>query len=101
MIKDILAENERPQFIWGVTIAGHSPYINKYKHPLVEVSSNNFSNKDLEEITQYAQVVYDFNTELAALIKYIDSIEKTILLYIFGDHLPPIKACLLYTSRCV
>ncbi|WP_320922707.1 sulfatase-like hydrolase/transferase [Hungatella sp.] len=23
VIKDILAENERPQFIWGVTIAGH------------------------------------------------------------------------------
>ena len=40
---------------------------------------------------QFSQTVKDLDREIQKLVKYIENREKPTLLYIWGDHLPPMS----------
>lgn len=85
-----LEENRNPIFIFGVTIAGHSPYGEKYGETEVKAKSNRYSEKELKELSQYGQTAKDFDEQLGKLFAYLDTCGKPTLVYVFGDHVPPL-----------
>ena len=86
-----LEETSEPLFIFGATIEGHSPYESKFKETDIRANSNVYNSEELQELSEYAQTVKDLDTQLGRLFEYLDTCEKPTLVYVFGDHLPPIK----------
>ncbi len=95
-IIDIASDNSKPKFILGVTMEEHSPYSNKYNKEDMEVSVNinskKLSSSDKEEIEQYSQSIINGGKMIQNVIDYIDNTDRPTLLYVFGDHLPPLAA---------
>lgn len=86
-----LDESQKPTFIFGATIAGHSPYESKYKETEVKAVSERYSAEELEELSQYGQMVKEFDEQLGRFFDYLDTCGTPTLVYVFGDHLPPLK----------
>lgn len=91
-VKNTLEENESSKFIFGVTIEGHSPYTNKFNDTEVKVESPLLSEREVSDLEQYAQTVKDTDKEIGKLIEYLEKRDKPTLLYLWGDHLPPLSA---------
>lgn len=91
-VKNTLEENESSKFIFGVTIEGHSPYTNKFEDTEVKVESPLLSEREISDLEQYAQTVRDTDKEIGKLIEYLENRDKPTLLYLWGDHLPPLSA---------
>lgn len=94
-IIDIASENSKPQFILGVTLEEHSPYSDKYDRDELTVSAevtDRLDRDDADEIEQYSQAISNGGDMIQRVIDYIDSTDRPTLLYVFGDHLPPLSA---------
>lgn len=85
-----LEESKNPTFVFGATIAGHSPYEMKYEDTQVIATSEIYNEKELLELSRYGQVTKEFDEQMGRLFDYLDSCETPTLVYVFGDHLPPI-----------
>ena len=79
-------------FIFGATIEGHSPYNNKYNDVNVQAISDVYSESALEELSAYGQTAYDLDQQMGRLFNYLDQCETPTLVFVFGDHLPPLQA---------
>lgn len=91
-VKNTLEEDENPKFIFGVTIEGHSPYTNKFDNTDVKVESSMLSEREISDMEQYAQTIKDIDTEIEQLIEYLENRDRPTILYLWGDHLPPLSA---------
>ena len=90
-IKEQMEAVEDPQFIFGVTLAGHSPYIAKYKDTVIRATSESVSDEALLEVQNYAQTVYELDIAVKDLYEYVMQRNKPTLVYIWGDHLPSLS----------
>lgn len=88
---NVLENADSPVFIFGATIEGHSPYNNKYTSTVVQASSDLYSEGALTELSNYGQTVYDFDRQIGCLFEYLSESERPTLVYVFGDHLPPLE----------
>lgn len=86
-----LENSEEPQFLFGITMKGHYVTLDKYASTEVHVSGENMTDQQQHEIEQQAQSYYDADQMIAALIEYMNETDRPTLLYVFGDHLPPIE----------
>ncbi len=89
---ELLEQENNPQFIFGITIEGHSPYTNKFDKTNIKIESSKLSDSEKSDMEQYAQCIQDIDNEIGKIIEYISKREKPTLLYIWGDHLPPMSA---------
>ena len=89
---DVLEEATTPVFIFGATIEGHSPYNNKYNDVNVQAITDVYSESALEELSAYGQTAYDLDQQMGRLFNYLDQCETPTLVFVFGDHLPPLQA---------
>lgn len=78
---------EKPVFIFGASLEGHSPYLHKYESTDVTAYSDKYD----EDVSSYAQSVYNFDQQMGRLIAYFEETGQPVLIYIFGDHRPPLK----------
>lgn len=85
-----LENSDGPQFLFGITMEGHYVSVDKYAETEVHVVDGEMSEQELHEIEQQAQSYYETDRMIAALIDYMDHTDRPTLLYVFGDHLPPI-----------
>lgn len=92
VIMQLESVNE-PQFIFGVTFAGHSPYITKYDEAEIDIEaySDTINGNALQEARCYAQTVYELDQEVARLYDYVMKRERPTIVYIWGDHLPALE----------
>lgn len=95
-ILKLLEGNDEPMFIFGASIEGHSPYMrnsdsSKYKQLDVVASSDKYDDVVLTELSSYAQTVYNFDQQMGCLFDYFEENNRSVLIYIFGDHLPAIE----------
>lgn len=90
---DVLNEAESPIFIFGATIEGHSPYNEKFNSINVQAKDTlgKYSESALRELSAYGQTVYDLDQQLGRLFSYLDQCGTPTLVYVFGDHLPPLE----------
>lgn len=90
-IINILDNEDKPTFIFGVSLEGHSPYIAKYDSIDINATSAKYDETILEELSSYGQTVYNFDEQMGRLIDYVEEKDQPTLIYIFGDHIPPIN----------
>lgn len=90
---EIASDDSRPQFIFGITIEGHSPYEKKYQEGdmTLDISSDVIEDERLGEVKQYCESVKNTSKMIENVIEYVKNTERPTLLYVFGDHLPPIE----------
>lgn len=100
-IVEELEKSEDPKFIYAVTMEEHYVNVDKYSEPEVNVTSDLLGEEDLATISQQATSYYHTDKMIQSIIEYIDSVDKPTLLYVFGDHLPPLEALgkLGYTDK--
>ncbi len=87
---DVMEENEEPTFLFGVSIASHYTAANHVDKPYVTVKGSDLVENDRRIIEQQASAFMDTDRMLQTLIDYVDSCEEPTILYLFGDHLPPL-----------
>ena len=56
---DELEKSDTPTFIFGATIAGHSPYNDKYTETQIQAASSLYTSDALAELSKYGQTAYD------------------------------------------
>lgn len=91
-IIDELEKDDEPQFIFAITMEGHYVTVDKYDDPSITVSGDGLTDADINQIQQQAQSYYDASYALKDIIDYMDSTDRPTLLYVYGDHLPPMDA---------
>jgi phosphoglycerol transferase MdoB-like AlkP superfamily enzyme len=89
-IEDLIEEHEEPVFAFAVTIAGHYMGNDRYKQTNVKVSCDLLNESERHEIEQAATAYQETDQMLQSLIEYVQASEEPTLVYIFGDHLPPL-----------
>ena len=91
IIEQLESTNE-PQFVFGITVEGHYFDVDKYDETEIKASSDALPEDQLHEVEQQAQSYYDADKMIAQLINYMNNTDRPTLLYVFGDHLPPLAA---------
>ena len=88
-IRTCVDESEDPVFLFAITMQNHQPYDGIDPSLIqVEVSSDRLSEPALTALTTYTQGLYDADSMLGELAKWIDGRDRPTLLVFFGDHLP-------------
>lgn len=91
-IIDELEQSEQPKFVYAVTMEEHYVNVDKYSEPEVQVTSE-LLDEDIEHtLSQQATSYYHTDQMIRQIIEYMDSTDRPTLLYVFGDHLPPLEA---------
>lgn len=90
MILKLLENTEEPVFLFGASLEGHSPYDGKYDTTEVIASSEQYSSDAMKELSKYGQAVYNFDQQMGRIIDYFETSKKPVLIYVYGDHLPPV-----------
>lgn len=87
-----------PLFNFTVTIQNHGPYANMYG--LTEnnfATEMNFTDHEMNQLTNYFHGMRDQDTELNRLIRYFESSPEPVVLIYFSDHLPGLSANIMQT----
>lgn len=87
-----LEKTEQPQFIYAATMEEHYVNTEKYEEPLVHAASDQLNESDLNTLSQQATSYYHTDQMIKKLVDYMDNTDRPTLLYVFGDHLPPLEA---------
>ena len=101
LLEPILAQlhqNEKPQFIYTLTMQNHGPYApQRYAPDEIEPqacplfpANLNLSEGDQRAVINYTQGVRDAARLYQNLCQHLEQIERPVLLLAFGDHLPGI-----------
>ncbi len=86
-----LQEAEEPTFLFGISMEGHFVTVDKYADPLVKASSTVLADNQLNQIEQQATSYYYTDQMIANIIEYMNTTDRPTLLYVYGDHLPPVE----------
>lgn len=90
-IESKVESSENPQFIFTVSIEGHSPYVYNDDDVNINIESDKYSDSALKEAQTYAQTAYNTGQFLLNLKNYIENSDKPIIVYAWGDHLPALS----------
>ncbi|MDO4443502.1 MAG: LTA synthase family protein [Slackia sp.] len=87
LILDLLAQDDAPQFIFDVTIAGHGGYdtnmIEESDAVHVEIGGMEYA-----EVNEYLACVKRADEELSAFLEQLRTLERPVIVCFFGDHQP-------------
>lgn len=87
---DIVDSQSSPVFLFGVSIAGHYTNEDHYAQTDIKVEGNNLTDDDKHILEQTAAAYQESDEMVKKMIEYVDQCEKPTILYVFGDHLPPL-----------
>lgn len=89
-ITDLIAQENQPLFIFATTIAGHYMKEDRYSYTDISASHSLLNETELHEIEQTATAYQETDAMFKYLVNFIKESNEPTLLYIFGDHLPPL-----------
>lgn len=88
---ELLKNSQEPQFLFGITMESHYVTMEKYEETEVKLEAGKLDEAEIHEVEQQAQSYYNTDKMIEKLIQYIEQTDTPTLLYVFGDHLPPIS----------
>ena len=91
-IISLIEENDEPIFTFAVTIAGHYMEENRYETTTIKAQSDKLSAAELNDLEQAATAYHETDEMFKNLVDYLENCNEPTLVYIFGDHLPPLPA---------
>lgn len=86
-----IEDNNEPVFTFAITMESHATSDQRFDEPRFEASGE-MSEDELLAVEEQATAYSDTDTMLKNLIEYIDASDEPTLLYVFGDHMPPLSA---------
>lgn len=82
-------EKGKKEFYMTLTMQGHMPYnIKKYDKYDIKLIKSPFDKTINNEITSYAQGLYDMDKQLSKLYNFIQEYDEPTIIVFYGDHLP-------------
>lgn len=81
-------EDDKPKFIFAVTMQNHDPYYDVYDDLEVYAESDKLDDVETSILSNYAQGIYDADRSLGKLIEEVNAMDTPTVVYFFGDHLP-------------
>lgn len=93
--------DDRPQFIFGITIQNHLPFTDRIEeNERIITSEKDLSQSALDGTEAYSARLKKTDEFIAELISYVENTSTPTNLYIWGDHLPSLSAltALKYTD---
>lgn len=88
MIIDKLEENEKPLFIYAVTMQNHGPYNSeRYDRNTIQVEGD-LSDESKLILETFTQGLVDADKSLEKLINYLEISQEPTIVVFYGDHLP-------------
>lgn len=88
-ITELIESQDEPLFLFATTIAGHYMKEDRYQDPGVTAYHASLDEADLQELEQAAAAYKETDEMFRYLVEFMQASEEPTLLYIFGDHLPP------------
>ena len=89
-ITEIIDDNDTPVFTFGITMESHATSDTRFDETTFEVDGE-LSSAEREDLIQEAEAYRDTDRMIEKLCSYIDTCEEPTILYVFGDHLPPLS----------
>lgn len=86
-----LEKSDAPSFVFLITEEEHYVTQNKYENPEIEVWGDDLTEADVNVLTQQAQAYRNTDKMIEYFIEYMNNTERPTLLYVYGDHLPPMS----------
>lgn len=84
-------EEEKPVFIFAVSLQGHGPYEpDRYKDATHAVSAPGLKDRARESVLSFSEGAADADEGLARLVEWAKGRERPTVIAFFGDHLPPL-----------
>jgi phosphoglycerol transferase MdoB-like AlkP superfamily enzyme len=87
-----IEDNDEPVFTFGITIESHYTDAQRFDETEIKVSGDNLTESEINDLEQQAQAYRELDNMIAYLKDYIDNSDEPTILYLFGDHLPPVSA---------
>lgn len=82
---------QKPVFIFAVSLQGHGPYEpNRYKDATHAVSAPGLKDRARESVLSFSEGAADADKGLARLVEWAKGRERPTVIAFFGDHLPPL-----------
>lgn len=78
-------EEEKPLFLFNVTMQNHSSYSDEYDNFTPDIS---VSGTDSKVLNQYLSLIHLSDSALEYLLSYFEQTEEPTLVVFFGDHQP-------------
>lgn len=89
-ITELISTKDEPVFAFATTIAGHYMKEDRYSTTEIFASHDSLNTMELNEIEQAATSYKETDDMFRYLVEFIKASEEPTLLYVFGDHLPPL-----------
>ena len=90
-IIETIENNANPVFTFGITMESHATSDVRFDETSIEVVGD-ISDDEISDVIQEAEAYRDTDRMIQKLCEYIDECEEPTMLYLFGDHLPPLAA---------
>lgn len=87
-VLDLLAADERPQFVFDVTLQNHGGYDVGGLSDELAVSVPLGDGSTSSELDEYASVIRQADRDLAYLVDKLNALDRPVVLCFFGDHQP-------------
>lgn len=85
-----IEDNDDPVFTFGITMESHATSEKRFDTPLFGADGE-MTEREREDVVQEAMAYHDTDEMIKQLCEYIDSCDEPTMLYVFGDHLPPLS----------
>ncbi|AFV01837.1 hypothetical protein UNSWDHB_2028 [Dehalobacter sp. UNSWDHB] len=83
-----LGQNDKPDFIYAISMQAHGPYAEKPNAGNTIQVQGNFSAKSKTLLENYVNTISDVDQSLKALIEGLKKIDEPTIVVFYGDHLP-------------
>lgn len=87
-VLDLLEADERPQFVFDVTLQNHGGYDVGGLADELAVSVPLGDGSTSSELDEYASVIRQADRDLAYLVDRLNALDRPVVLCFFGDHQP-------------
>ena len=82
--------SDRPVFTFAITMESHATSDKRFDELNFDAGGE-ISDADYEDLMQEAEAFRDTDRMIEKLCNYIDSCDEPTIMYVFGDHLPPLS----------
>lgn len=86
-----IEDNKEPVFTFGITIESHFTGDIRYDSTDTSVKGEHLTESDITDLTQQSQAYKHMDEMIGHLKEYVDNCKEPTIVYIFGDHLPPVS----------
>ena len=80
--------SRKPLFSFNVTYQGHGPYETEFVYWEADFCHGPYSRQCLNAMNNYLWFVHDTGGYLTNLTDYLNTLDKPVVLFLYGDHMP-------------